>query len=176
MCASEHSNCLLLGVESAPPGPNELLDHGAPGSWRPPLPRGQKVPPVNPHERAPLRTQDVEVGDGPTCSKVDMEDDHAPSCGRTVRRMKPPSDELIPGRGRPRRMLDRQKRFEEFVTAWAEYAMLLRGVGAEAKKLAVNNSPLEAMIARITDDLASSPDDQRQLAMRLAIAEFSRSA
>ncbi|HEV8049381.1 MAG TPA: hypothetical protein VGP88_02180 [Thermoplasmata archaeon] len=72
-------------------------------------------------------------------------------------------------------MVDRQKTVVEFVTAWAEYQMRLSGIGAEAKKLAVNNNPLEAMIARITDDLASSPDDQRRLAMQLALAEFSRS-
>jgi hypothetical protein len=73
-------------------------------------------------------------------------------------------------------MVDRQKTLVEFVTAWAEYQMRLSGVGSETKKLAVNNSPLEAMIARITDDLASSPEDQRQLAMRLALAEFSKSS
>jgi hypothetical protein len=72
-------------------------------------------------------------------------------------------------------MVDRQKTWIEFVTAWAEYEMVLRGIGAEPKKLAVNNSVLEQMVGRITDDLQSSPDDQRQLAMQLAIAEFSRS-
>jgi hypothetical protein len=81
---------------------------------------------------------------------------------------------VIPGRGAPPRMVDRQKTWAEFVTAWAEYEMLLRGIGASPKKLAVNNSGLEQMIGRITDDIASSPDDQRKLAMQLALAELSR--
>ena len=72
-------------------------------------------------------------------------------------------------------MVDRQKTWIEFVTAWAEYEMLLRGTSSEARKLAVKNSELEQMIARITDDLASSPDDQRALARQLALAEFSKS-
>ena len=72
-------------------------------------------------------------------------------------------------------MVDRQKALVEFVTAWAEYQMRMGGLGSESKKLAVNNTPLEQMIARITDDLASSPDDQRRLAMQLAIVEFSKS-
>ncbi|MCI4327656.1 MAG: hypothetical protein L3K16_08525 [Thermoplasmata archaeon] len=72
-------------------------------------------------------------------------------------------------------MVDRQKAIVEFVTAWAEYQMRLSGIGSEAKKLAVHNTPLEQMIGRIMDDLASSPDDQRTLSMRLAIAEFSKS-
>lgn len=73
-------------------------------------------------------------------------------------------------------MVDRQKALVEFVRAWAEYQMGMSGIGFEAKKLAVHNTPLEQMIARITDDLASSPDEQRNLAMRLALAEFSSSS
>jgi hypothetical protein len=72
-------------------------------------------------------------------------------------------------------MVDRQKTWTEFVTAWAEYEMLLRGIGSGPKKLAVNNSGLEQMVGRITDDLASSPEDQRLLAKQLALAEFSKS-
>lgn len=72
-------------------------------------------------------------------------------------------------------MADRQQTLVEFVTAWAEYEMRLSGVGSEAKKLVVNNPGLLQMIARITDDLASSPEDQRRLAMRLALAELSTS-
>ncbi|HZY71069.1 MAG TPA: hypothetical protein VFF67_08865 [Thermoplasmata archaeon] len=71
-------------------------------------------------------------------------------------------------------MVDRQKTLIEFVTAWAEYQMRLSGIGSEAKKLAADNPGLHQMIGRITDELASSPEDQRQLALRLAIAEFSR--
>jgi hypothetical protein len=74
----------------------------------------------------------------------------------------------------PPRMVDRQKTLVEFVTAWAEYQMRLSGLGSEAKKLAVGNPALQQMIARITDDIASSPDDQRHLAMQLALAEFSK--
>jgi hypothetical protein len=73
-------------------------------------------------------------------------------------------------------MVDRQQTWIEFVTAWAEYEMVLRGIGANPKKLAVNNSALEQMAGRITDDIASSPDDQRKLAMQLALAELSRSS
>lgn len=72
-------------------------------------------------------------------------------------------------------MVDRQKTWTEFVKAWAEYELLLRGIGAGPKKLAVNNTELEQMIGRIADDLASSPEDQRRLAMQLALAEFSKS-
>ena len=73
-------------------------------------------------------------------------------------------------------MVDRQKTLVEFVSAWADYQMRISDLGSEPKKLAVYNNPLEQMIARITDDLASSPDDQRLLAMRLALAEFSKSS
>ena len=72
-------------------------------------------------------------------------------------------------------MVDRQGTLVEFVTAWAEYQMRLNGIGSEAKKLAVDNPGLQQMIGRIADSIAASPDDQRQLAMQLAIAEFSRS-
>ncbi|MFI5414679.1 MAG: hypothetical protein ACHQ16_03315 [Candidatus Lutacidiplasmatales archaeon] len=54
--------------------------------------------------------------------------------------------------------------------------MILRGIGSEPKKLAVNNTALEQMIGRIVDDIASSPDDQRKLAMQLALAELARSS
>jgi hypothetical protein len=71
-------------------------------------------------------------------------------------------------------MVDRQRTLVEFVTAWAEYQIRMGNIGSEAKKLTENNPPLHQMIARITDELASSPDSQRELAMRLAIAEFSK--
>jgi hypothetical protein len=76
----------------------------------------------------------------------------------------------------PLRMVDRQKTLVEFVTAWAEYEKRLQGVGSAAGKLAENDPPLQQMIARISDDVMSSPDLQRQLAMRLALAEFSKSS
>lgn len=71
-------------------------------------------------------------------------------------------------------MVDRQRTLVDFVTAWAEYQMRLSGIGSEAKKLAIDNPGLHQMIGRITDELASSPEDQRQLALRLAIAEFTK--
>ena len=70
-------------------------------------------------------------------------------------------------------MVDRRKTLVEFVTAWAEYEMRMSGIGSEAKKLVENDRSLHQMVARITDDLARSPDVQRELAMQLAIAEFS---
>jgi hypothetical protein len=72
-------------------------------------------------------------------------------------------------------MVDRQSMLMEFVVAWAEYEMRMGNAGSEAKKLVQGNPPLQQMIARITDELASSPDLQRQIASRLAIAELSRS-
>ena len=80
------------------------------------------------------------------------------------------------GRCGPYRTVDRQKRLIEFVAAWAEDQMRISNQGSEVKNLAVNNNPLEQMIARITDDLASSPDDQRRLAVQLALTEFSKSS
>jgi hypothetical protein len=73
-------------------------------------------------------------------------------------------------------MVDRQKTLVEFVTAWAEYQMRMTGVGSAAKQHAANDPALQQMIGRITDDLASSPQDQRLLAMQLAFAEFAKSA
>jgi hypothetical protein len=72
-------------------------------------------------------------------------------------------------------MVDRQKALVEFVTAWADYENRLHDVGSEAMKLAANDPRLHQMIARIVDDVACSPELQRQVAMRLALAEFSRS-
>jgi hypothetical protein len=71
-------------------------------------------------------------------------------------------------------MVDRQKALIDFVTAWAEYEKRMTGIGSEAKKLAEGDPALGRMIARITDELMSSPDDQRRIAMQLAIAELSR--
>lgn len=73
-------------------------------------------------------------------------------------------------------MVDRQKTLIEFVTAWAEYQTRMTGIGSEAKRLAEGNPALHQMIARITDELASSPDAQRELAMQLALAELSKSS
>jgi hypothetical protein len=72
-------------------------------------------------------------------------------------------------------MVDRQKALVELVTAWAEYEMRMNGIGSEAKKIAVNNPGLVQKIDSVTNDLMSSPDDQRKLALQLAIAELSRS-
>jgi hypothetical protein len=72
-------------------------------------------------------------------------------------------------------MVDRQKTLVEFVAAWADYEKKMHNIGFEAKKLAESDPALYQMIARITDDLMSSPDVQRQVAMQLALAEFSRS-
>ncbi|MFI5418682.1 MAG: hypothetical protein ACHQ2Y_07305 [Candidatus Lutacidiplasmatales archaeon] len=71
-------------------------------------------------------------------------------------------------------MVDRHKSLIEFVTAWADYEKRLSGAAMEARRLAEHDPALHQMIARITGDLESSPDAQRQLAMRLAIAEFSK--
>lgn len=72
-------------------------------------------------------------------------------------------------------MVDRQKALVDFVTAWADYEKRMTGIASEVKTLAQHDPTLHQMVARITDELASSPDAQRQLAMRLALAEFSRS-
>jgi hypothetical protein len=72
-------------------------------------------------------------------------------------------------------MVDRQKTLIEFVQAWAEYEWRMKGIEMEAKKLGRQDPGLHQMISRITDDLMGSPDTQRQLAMRLALAEFSKS-
>jgi hypothetical protein len=72
-------------------------------------------------------------------------------------------------------MVDRQKTLVELVTAWAEYEMRMYGIGSEAKKIAVNNPGLVQKIDSVTNDLMSSPDDQRKLALQLAIVELSRS-
>lgn|GEM_PF-4770821 len=69
-------------------------------------------------------------------------------------------------------MVDRQKRLIEFVTAWAEYEKRMSGIGMEARKLVEHDPPLRQMVDRVTDELMRSPDIQRQLAMQLAIAEF----
>jgi hypothetical protein len=71
-------------------------------------------------------------------------------------------------------MVDRQKALVEFVVAWAEYEKRMTGIGSEAKRLAETDPALSRMIARITDELMSSPDDQRRIAMQLALAELSR--
>lgn len=71
-------------------------------------------------------------------------------------------------------MVDRQQRLVEFVIAWAEYEKRMNGVASEAKKVAGDDPALHQMIARITDDLSSSPDAQRQVAMRLALVELSK--
>jgi hypothetical protein len=73
-------------------------------------------------------------------------------------------------------MVDRQRTLIEFVRAWAEYEKNMNNIGSEAKKLAQEDPALYQMIARITDDLMSSPDIQRDVAMQLAIAEFSKPA
>jgi len=72
-------------------------------------------------------------------------------------------------------MVDRQKRLIEFIIAWSEYEQKMSGIGYEAKQTVENNPALHQMISRITDELSRSPDVQRELAMRLAIAEFSAS-
>lgn len=72
-------------------------------------------------------------------------------------------------------MVDRQKTLVEFVTVWAEYQMRMSGLGEEAKKIESKDPALRQMIARITDEIASSPEDQRILAKQLALAEFSKS-
>jgi hypothetical protein len=72
-------------------------------------------------------------------------------------------------------MVDRQRKLIEFVAAWAEYEKRMTGIASEAKKLADNDPGLFQMISRITDDLSSSPDVQRDIAKQLALAELSRS-
>ena len=69
-------------------------------------------------------------------------------------------------------VVDRQKRLIEFVTAWAEYEKNMSGIGMEARKVVEHDPPLRQMVDRVTDELMRSPDIQRQLAMQLAIAEF----
>jgi hypothetical protein len=49
----------------------------------------------------------------------------------------------------------------------------MTGIGSEAKRLAEKDPGLSQMIARITDELSSSPDDQRRIATQLALAELS---
>ena len=71
-------------------------------------------------------------------------------------------------------MVDRQRALIEFVTVWAEYQKRMGSIGSEAKKLAEKDPALHQMIARIMDDLNSSPEAQRQLALQLALAEFTR--
>ncbi|MCI4369343.1 MAG: hypothetical protein L3K09_07270 [Thermoplasmata archaeon] len=72
-------------------------------------------------------------------------------------------------------MVDRHKTLIEFVTAWADYERRITGVALEAQQLAEHDPLLHQMIARIMGELSSSPDSQRQIALRLAIAEFSNS-
>jgi hypothetical protein len=97
---------------------------------------------------------------------------------RRIARFRPlrTSDGLIPLAVGPSRMVDRKQKLIEFVTAWAEYERRMTGIGSEAKKLAEDDPALHQMIARITDDLSSSPDVQRDIAKQLALAEISKSS
>ncbi|HZY92969.1 MAG TPA: hypothetical protein VFG07_09415 [Thermoplasmata archaeon] len=71
-------------------------------------------------------------------------------------------------------MVDRQKTLVEFVVAWADYEKRMSGIGSEARKFAEGDAALQQMVSRVTDELMRSPDVQREIAMQLAIAEFSR--
>jgi len=71
-------------------------------------------------------------------------------------------------------MVDRQQTLIEFVTAWAEYEQKMTDIGSRSRKSAEGNPNLQQMILRITDELARSPEVQRDLAMRLALAEFAK--
>lgn len=71
-------------------------------------------------------------------------------------------------------MVDRTKTLIEFITAWADYERRMSGIGLGALEAAKADPALRQMVSRITDELMRSPDVQRDLAMKLAIAEFSR--
>ena len=71
-------------------------------------------------------------------------------------------------------MVDRQKMLVDFVTAWAEYERRMTDVGSVSRKAVAHDPDLQQMVLRITDELARSPEVQRDLAMRLALAEFAK--